>query len=196
MSVAYVMGELLKERIFFEQSGGGVTLSGGEPLLQHEFAMALLVECKKNNIHTAVDTCGFVNSAGMLETVPYTDLYLYDIKHMDSERHRLYTGADNDVILSNLVKLGESGASINARMPLIPGINADEENLRATGAFLARVRGLTRLSLLPFHSVAQDKHDRWNMEYHLRGVFSPTENLLTSSARIIESCGVSTVIGG
>ena len=131
-----VMRAVMKERIFFEQSGGGVTLSGGEPLAQFDFAMALLEECKKNGIQTAVDTCGFVDSRNLLAAAAMTDIFLYDVKHMDAERHRELTGVDNEVIKSNLVRLGESGARINARVPFIPGVNADEANVRATGEFL------------------------------------------------------------
>jgi pyruvate formate lyase activating enzyme len=196
MSVGDVMREVMKERIFYDQSGGGVTLSGGEPLSQLEFALRVLAACKKNDIRTAVDTCGFVGAQGLLETVLHTDLYLYDIKHMDPEKHKLYTGADNEAILSNLVTLGNSGAAVNARMPFIPGINTDEANLRATGAFLAKVKGITRLSLLPFHSAARDKHDRWRMKYKLRDAAPPTENSLRTAAGIIESYGVRVVIGG
>lgn len=192
-----VMREILKERLFIEQSGGGVTFSGGEPLGQPEFLVGLLRECKRNEIHTAVDTCGFVGSKALLDSVPYTDLYLYDVKHMDPKKHKEYTGVDNDVVLSNLVKLGESGAAINARMPFIPGVNTDEENLRATAAFLAKAKGITQLNLLPYHSAAEDKHNRWGMEYKLKGaVFTPTENSLRKAVRIIESYGILAKIGG
>lgn len=192
-----VMKEILKERLFIEQSGGGVTFSGGEPLGQPEFVMALLKECKKNEIHTAIDTCGFVSLKTLLDSIPYTDLYLYDVKHMDPQKHKEYTGVDNEIILTNLVKLGEAGAAINARMPFIPGINTDEENIRATAAFLAEVKGITRLNLLPYHSAAEDKHNRWGMKYKLKGsVFTPAENSLRKAVRIIEGYGIQAKIGG
>jgi pyruvate formate lyase activating enzyme len=196
MSVAEVMAVILKERIFFEQSGGGVTLSGGEPMMHFDFIMELLEECGKNDIRTAIDTSGFADGGALIETVPLTDLYLYDVKHMDPGKHREYTGADNDVILSNLAKLGESGARINARLPFIPGVNTDEANLRAAGKFLSCVRGVSSVNLLPYHSAAEDKHDRWGVEYRLRGVYPPTENSLVSAAKIIESYGLLTAIGG
>ncbi len=197
MSVAEVMREILKERMFYDQSGGGVTFSGGEPLSQPEFVMALLEECKRNEINTAIDTCGFVSPKVLLDTVPYTDLYLYDIKHMDPEKHKEYTGVDNAVVLSNLMKLGENGAAINIRMPFIPGVNTDEKNIRAMAEFLAGVKGITQVNLLPYHSAAEDKHNRWSMEYKLKGaVFVPTENSLRKAAEIIESYGIRTAIGG
>jgi pyruvate formate lyase activating enzyme len=191
-----VMRAILKERIFFEQSGGGVTLSGGEPLCQPEFVMALLAECAARGIHAAIDTSGFVSPEVLLETAPRTGMYLYDIKHMDPVKHKEYTGVDNDVILSNLSRLGARGAVINARMPFIPGVNTDETNLRATGEFLSRIPGVTGLNLLPYHSAAEDKHDRWGVEYRLRGVYPPPESSLRRAAGIIEASGVPTVIGG
>ena len=196
VDVKDVMAEIMKERIFFEQSGGGVTLSGGEPLCQPEFAMAILAECRRSGIRTAVDTSGFVSADVLLEAIPMTDLFLYDVKHMNPEKHMEYTGVDNSVILSNMSKLGEGGAVINARMPFVPGVNADEENMRATGGFLARVPGVTQLNLLPYHSAAEDKHNGWGMEYRLKGTYTPTENSLRRAAEIVEAAGVRTAIGG
>lgn len=196
MSAPDAMKALLKDRIFFEQSGGGMTLSGGEPLSQPEFCIALLRACKRYEIHTAIDTCGFVGFSVLRETIPFTDLYLYDMKHMDPEKHKDYTGVDNEVILSNLVKLGECGGTINARIPFIPGINTDEKNLRTLASFLSHVKGLTQLNLLPYHNAAEDKHNRWKMDYKLKNLYVPTENALRSAAGIIESYGVKTVIGG
>jgi pyruvate formate lyase activating enzyme len=197
LGVGDVMTEVLKERIFFEQSGGGITLSGGEPLCQPEFAAALLTECKRRGIHTAVDTSGFVDPELLLGVIPMTDLFLYDIKHMNPEKHMKYTGVDNDIILSNMSKLGEGGAVINARMPFVPGVNTDDENLGAAGDFLAGVRGVTQLNLLPYHSAAEDKHNRWGMEYRLRGVtYPPAENSLRRAAEIIEARGIRAVVGG
>jgi pyruvate formate lyase activating enzyme len=194
--VGEVMREILKERIFFEQSGGGVTLTGGEPLSQPDFALELLRECKKEGIGTALDTSGFVSRSLLMDTVPYTDLYLYDVKIMDPKKHREFTGVDNDVILSNLSRLGASGASIWARMPFIPEVNTDETNLRKTGLFLSAVGGVRQLNLLPYHSAAEDKHDRWRMNYKLRGTNPPTEQSLRRAAEIIRGFGVKVVIGG
>ena len=191
-----IMKIITRERIFFDQSGGGVTLSGGEPLAQFDFTMALLEECKKREINTAIDTCGFADSQNLLDAVPMTDIFLYDIKHMDSGKHREYTGVDNEIIKSNLIRLGESGARIFARVPFIPGVNTDEDNVRATGDFLARVRGVELVSLLPYHTAAEDKHRRWGLEFRNRGARPPTENMLRSSAAIIESFGIPTAIGG
>jgi pyruvate formate lyase activating enzyme len=196
MKIGEVMDEILKELIFFEQSGGGVTVSGGEPLSQHDFTVGLLEECKKRGVRTAIDTCGFVDGDSLMSAAPLADLFLYDVKHMDPEKHKKYTGADNEIILSNLAKLGGSGAAINARMPFVPGVNTDERNLRAMGHFLSGVKGVAFLSLLPYHSAAEDKHNRWGMEFKLKGTYPPTENSLSAAAAITESCGVRTVVGG
>jgi len=195
-SVDDVMAQILKERIFFDQSGGGVTLSGGEPLYQPGFAAALLKECGRHEIHTAVETCGFVSRSVLMEALPFTDLFLYDIKHMDSDKHRKYTGVDNEVILLNLKVLGEAGALIHARVPFIPGVNTDEENLRSTGTFLRGVKGVEKVNLLPYHSAAEDKHRRWNIEYKLKGLRAPSEDMLKNGAAILESYGLKVEIGG
>jgi pyruvate formate lyase activating enzyme len=190
------MEQILKERIFFVHSGGGVTLSGGEPLYQPDFAIAVLRECRRYEVHTAVDTCGFVSRSVLMEALPFTDLFLYDVKHMDPEKHRAYTGADNEVILSNLAALGEAGALIHARVPFIPGVNTDEKNLHSVGAFLRGVKGVARVNLLPYHGAAEDKHNRWGVEYKLHGLRAPLEEMLRQGAAILESYGLKIEIGG
>lgn len=185
-----------RERLFFEQSGGGVTLTGGEPLASPDFTVALLRACKAREFHTALDTCGFAPYAALEATIPYTDLYLYDVKHMDPEAHKRYTGVDNDVILTNLRRLGEAGAAIYARMPFIPGANTDEQNLHAMGKFLARVPGVRQLNLLPYHNAAEDKHNRWSKPYELKGLHAPTENALQNAAKLLETYGLKITIGG
>ena len=195
-SVDDVMTQILKERIFFDQSGGGVTLSGGEPLYQPDFATALLKECKRHEVHTAVDTCGFVSPSVLMEAAALADLFLYDVKHMDPEKHREYTGVDNEVILSNLAALGETGALIYARIPFIPGVNTDENNMRSAGAFLRKVRGVAKVNLLPYHGAAEDKHRRWNVEYKLKGLRAPSEDALKQAAAILEGFGLKVEIGG
>ncbi|MCK9412776.1 MAG: glycyl-radical enzyme activating protein [Prolixibacteraceae bacterium] len=136
-SVEEILVEIEKERIFFEQSGGGVTFSGGEPMLHTDFLVRLLDECREQGIHTAVDTAGLVNTDILLEVAKRTDLFLYDLKMMDSDRHRQWTGVPNGKILENLRVLAESGASINIRIPLIGGVNDDERNITEAARFIA-----------------------------------------------------------
>jgi pyruvate formate lyase activating enzyme len=196
ISVGEAARQILKERVFFEQSGGGVTLTGGEPLSQPEFAVALLRWCKNREIHTVLDTSGFASPSVIMEAVPFTDLFLYDVKIMDADKHREFTGVDNDVILSNISRLSEAGAAVWARMPFIPGLNSDERNVRSAGKFLSGLNSVRQVNLLPYHSAAEDKHDRWKMNFGLRGLRPPTENSLRNAAAALESFGLNVSIGG
>lgn len=194
MTVESLMDELRKDEIFFRN--GGVTFSGGEPLLQPEFLLAALEACGQEGYHRVVDTCGFVRSESLLAAAKNTDLFLYDLKHMDSEKHKLYTGAGNEVILENLVRLSETGASVNIRFPFIPGLNSDDANVTALAAFVSELRGITSINLLPYHTAAKGKHDRWGVKYNLPDLLPPAEHHLWHAAEIIESYGLSAHIGG
>lgn len=194
MSVEELMAELRKDEIFFRD--GGVTFSGGEPLLQPEFLTAALRACGSEGYHRTVDTCGFVGGETLLQAAKHTDLFLYDLKHMDPGKHRLYTGADNTVILENLVLLAGSGAKINIRFPFMPGLNSDEANVRALADFVAGLDGITQVNILPYHTVAKGKHERWSMDYRLPQLLPPDEQQTRRAAEIIESYGVPVHVGG
>ncbi len=146
----------LEDRIFYSETGG-VTLSGGEPLLQQDFSAALLKRLHEEGVHTAVDTCGSVPWDAFAETLPYCGLYLYDVKHIDPEKHRQATGQGNERILYNLSRLAACGARIQIRIPLIPGFNDSAEDLRLTGAFLRTIRP-EKVKLLPYHELARAKY--------------------------------------
>ncbi len=146
----------LEDEVFYGRDGG-VTLSGGEPLMQGAFAAALLEAFRERGVHTAVDTCGHAPWKAFEETMPFCELYLFDVKHMDSEKHRRATGQGNGLILDNLTRLAERGASIHIRIPLIPDFNDDGENLRRTGAFLKDIRP-EKVKLLPYHDAARFKY--------------------------------------
>jgi len=156
--------KLLEDRLFFITSGGGVTVSGGEPLLQSEFVAEVFSILKKHGVHTAVDTCGCVPWQAFENVLGKTDLFLYDLKHMDSAAHKRGTGRDNELICENLIRLGASGAKIEIRMPIIPGYNADDENLMATARFVSKIPGVQALRLLPYHSLARDKYTAIGLE--------------------------------
>lgn len=194
-TVEELMVQLNKDEMFFRE-GGGVTFSGGEPLMQPDFLFEALIACKNAGYHTALDTCGFASRKVVLESAKHTDLYLYDIKHMDPEMHKKYMGKDNVVILENLRALSDAGANINIRLPFMPGINSSDENMHAVGKFVATLRGVVKVNILPYHDVAKGKHERWNMEYKLNDLMPPTENQTRHAASILESYGLKVHIGG
>jgi pyruvate formate lyase activating enzyme len=158
MPVEQVMAAIEPDRVFYEESGGGATFTGGEPLAQPEFLLALLRACRQAGISTVLDTCGFAPWQVLQETLPLVDFYLYDMKLMDNERHQHWTGVSNADILSNLRLLVQAGARVRVRIPLIPGINDDEVNLRASAAFLSALNPLPEVELLPYHAIAAGKY--------------------------------------
>lgn len=195
-SVAEVMAEVEKDTLYYDQSGGGVTFSGGEPLQQVNFLTALLEKCKEHEIHTAVDTSGFAAWRHFEQTLPFTDLFLYDLKLMNEEKHRLYTGVSNRLILENLQNLTEAGANIRVRIPLIPSINDDEMNLEATIAFLTSLERIQKVDLLPYHSIATDKYHRMAHEYALGGIAPPSDEQMAMLVVRFEQAGFQVRIGG
>lgn len=159
MTVSSLMPLLLEDVDFYECTGGGVTLSGGEPLLQPDFCEVLLCALQAKGIHTAVDTCGCVPWEAFVRVAAYTDQFLYDIKHIDGKEHALYTGCDNAIIIDNLRRLNALGASIEVRIPLVPGCNDAEITLRGIGALLGELRCVERAKVLPYHGYATAKYD-------------------------------------
>lgn len=158
-SVDEVFGEIVKDKAFYENSGGGVTFSGGECMLQIDFLCKILKKCKENGIDTAVDTAGHVSWEYFEKILPYTDLFLYDIKCFDAEKHKQYTGVSNELILENLKKLLESGAKIWIRIPIIPGVNDTEEELQKIREFLDLCGTPEKVELLPYHAMGEHKYE-------------------------------------
>lgn len=160
MSVTEVLAEIERDSVFYDESGGGVTFSGGEPLSQAAFLRGILAAAKGAGLHTALDTCGFA-SWDVLESLrAHVDLFLYDLKLMDDVRHRESTGVSNELILENLLRLSQAGHRVILRVPVVPGVNDDEENLRRVGAFAADLPAVERLDLLPYHRIGRDKYRR------------------------------------
>ena len=157
-TVDEVLREIRKDKTFYKTSGGGVTFSGGECLLQIDFLEAILKECKRNGIHTAVDTAGHVPFVCFERILPYTDLFLYDIKCYDSEKHKKYTGTSNELILSNLKRLLQSGKAIWIRIPIIPDVTDNEEELLTIKAFLSSYGCPEKVELLPYHDMGEHKY--------------------------------------
>lgn len=196
MTMAQVMAEIERDVAFYDESGGGVTFSGGEPLLQPDFLLALLQACKKQEIHTAVDTCGFVAWHTLNRVRKYVDLFLYDLKLVDGARHQEFTGVSNELILKNLRMLSREGHNIIMRVPIVPGINDDDENIRQTGAFAAASLGLDRVDVLPYHRAALDKYNRLKKAYELAEIRPPSDERMAEIARILGGFGLQVKIGG
>jgi pyruvate formate lyase activating enzyme len=155
----------MQDSIFYDQSGGGVTFSGGEPLLQVEFLLALLEDCRREGVHTAVDTSGHASLSDLQKVAQAADLLLYDLKLMDDTAHREYIGVSNQLILSNLKAVATDTDRIVARVPLIPDLTDTDENLDAVADFLGPL-GLRRVSLLPYNKLGEDKHERYGLPGH------------------------------
>lgn len=196
MSTVELIGELKKDLPFFNQSGGGVTISGGEPFCQPESLLALLRECGNLDIHRAVDTSGFVSTATLMEIAPHIDLFLYDVKHMDSERHRQLTGVGNERILHNLKTLSASGKKIRVRIPLISTVNDTVENIRATGAFVAGCKGVEGIDLLPFHPSAAAKYRKLHVENPGENFTAPPRQAIAATAALLKEYISDIRIGG
>ena len=158
-TVDKVMQEILKDKVFYETSGGGVTFSGGECMLQIDFLEAILKECKKHGIHTAVDTAGHVPFDRFERILPDTDLLLYDVKCYDSEKHKAYTGVDNRLILENLGKLLRTEQAVWVRIPVIPTVNDSVEEMRAIRQFLDSYGYPDKVELLPYHAMGEHKYE-------------------------------------
>jgi pyruvate formate lyase activating enzyme len=194
MTAAQVMEEVLKDRPFFEQSGGGITFSGGEPLLQPEFLLALLRACKAEELHTAVDTCGAADWVVFEKISPYVDLFLYDIKLVDDNRHRQETGVSNRRILDNLRKLTEAKRPVRVRIPIIPGINDDDENLSQTGEFITSLAVVPEVQILPYHETGMEKYRLLNRSITLQNINPPTKDVMAGIAARLRGFGITVAI--
>jgi len=170
---AAVAAKLLEDAPFYAQSGGGVTFSGGEPLLQTDFLREVMGILKSHGVHIAVDTCGDVPWEAFAAVMPTTDLFLFDIKHISSALHQKGTGRGNERILENLRRLSAEGAAIEIRTPVIPGYNDDAETLRAIAALLASLPGITAWRLLPYHSMARAKYEAIGLSYEMPEIEMP-----------------------
>ncbi|NLV34217.1 MAG: glycyl-radical enzyme activating protein [Clostridiaceae bacterium] len=193
VSASEVMSEIMKDEPFYNDNQGGVTFSGGEPMLQPGFLKTLLVACKEKKIHTAVDTAGNVAFEKFAEIAPYTDLFLYDIKCVDEKKHKQVTGSNNKKILANLVLLDEIAKEIIIRIPIIPGMNDTDEDMHAIGILLRNLKKVTKVQLLPFHNMAESKYESMGMEYKAKDLSAPKKERMQQFASIISSYDINAI---
>jgi pyruvate formate lyase activating enzyme len=190
------MAEIKKDNIFYDQSGGGVTFSGGEPLLQPLFLKSLLSCCRRENIHTIVDTSGYVPFDDWAMVIDDTDEWYYDLKLIDNIEHRKYTGVSNKLILENLVRLNHYKASIVIRIPLIPGITDTEKNLTGLCEYLGSHKILKPVSLLPYNKFGENKRLRFGMDDRLGGRSMQSKEELRMMIEIFRRNGFRVKTGG
>jgi len=190
MTVAEVLAAVERDRAFYEQSGGGVTLSGGEPMRQPRFAAALLAAMHGRGLHTALDTCGHASWEAFERLRRDVDLFLYDVKLVDPAAHRRFTGVGNARILANLRRLSDAGHRIVLRMPVVPGITDGEENLTAVRALAASLPRLERLDLLAYHTIGMHKYERLDRSYRLRHTAAPDPGQIDAIASFFAAGGV------
>jgi pyruvate formate lyase activating enzyme len=189
---------LEKEKVFIDQSKGGVTFSGGEPMLQFDFLLDALKSCKANGYHTTVDTSGYSSPEKYKEIIPFTDLFLFDLKHLDDTPHFTLTGVHNRVILENYKLLLDSGKDIIIRIPVIPSYNDDPGHLERLRDFLCETKteSLKKVCLLPYHRIGSSKYKRFNIPYKLGNVEPPSKSKMNELKNFFSGTGIKIKIGG
>ncbi len=197
ISASELLAELEKDRVFMEESGGGITLSGGEPLMQAGFLREVLRQLKQSGFHTALDTCGFANPKLFQEIAVLPDLILYDLKLMDPVPHKKYTAVGNDPILKNLKYLHETGKKSWIRIPIVEGITDTENNIQEILNFLDEIRQIVaQVNLLPYHDTAKHKYKKFGKEYALKDLTAMSKDDLHGLKSRFEKAGFQTKIGG
>ncbi len=196
MGLDPLLAKIKKDLPFYQTSGGGVTISGGEPASQPEFVAQLLRECQRNAIHTAIETCGYVKWEVLSHILNYTNLVLYDLKVMDPEKHKAFTGVSNELIVHNAQRLAQQRIPTIIRVPVVPGYTASNENLEAIARFAATLNSVEEIHLLPYHRLGEAKYQKLDREYKLEGIAPLREEELETLAHLVESYGFRVQIGG
>jgi pyruvate formate lyase activating enzyme len=192
-----LMNTLLRDRHFYEESGGGITFSGGEPMMQPDALESLLKACRKHGLHTTIDTSGFARRELFERMMDHTDLFLYDLKNMDQDLHREYTGVENRLILSNADFLLRKGARVIFRIPVIPGINTSDDEMDRLVAFVEERReALEEVHLLPYHRIAENKYFKLRMKQQLPEAEEPDRDFMEQLRKKFETTSLAVTIGG
>jgi pyruvate formate lyase activating enzyme len=191
MSFEEVFDDVKRDAMFYQASGGGITVSGGEVLLQPQFVCGLFDNCRRAGIHTCIETSGNGAESALRQVLPYTDLVLFDLKLQDSNKHRRYTGKSNNLILANAEVLAVSGVDFLFRMPLIPGINDDLQNIKETADFLHRLgEKALRIELMPYHRLGKGKYESLGLPYRLPEILSPEPEQIECVKKSFEDLGI------
>ena len=196
VTVAEIMPEILADLPYYRRSGGGVTLSGGEVLAQADFAAELLRACKEAGLHTAIESSANAPYSDIEKLLPYLDLYLMDIKHMDTHKHKEYTGASNERILENAKLVAESNVELIIRTPVIPTFNDSAADIKAIADFARELRCVKEYHLLPYHRLGTDKYTGLGRKYSLPDIEPPTREKMEYLLSIAETSGLTCQIGG
>ena len=196
VTACHVMQTVLKDMPYYRRSNGGITLSGGECLLQPEFASALLQLAHIAGMNTCIETAAHVPEENLRHVIPHVDTVLLDIKHMDREKHRAFTGQYNDRILQNAGILSKTAKTLIIRVPVIPGFNDTPEEIRAIARYAMQLQGVERLHLLPYHRLGQDKYQATGREYTLDGILPPSKEKMEYLLSVAEESGLICQIGG
>ena len=195
MTVSEVMENVRKDKKYYDKSGGGVTISGGEPMSQFDFTLALAKACRAEDITVALDTTGFAPTERFMEILPYVNLFLWDLKHMDSASHKKFTGVPNELILENARAIVKAGGRFQVRFPMIPKLNATPANIRATAEFCVEIReGIDVVQLLPYHKFGATKYERLGIPYKLTNVEPPSDEFMQDALKLFQGMGLNAMI--
>ena len=194
MSAEEVLKEVEKDKVFYHHSNGGVTVSGGEPMRQHAFVAAIFKLCKSRGISTAIETSGFAPWEHFETVLPHTDLMLFDVKHMDTQKHKASVGVNNELILENLNRIDSSGTSLIIRVPTIPGFNDTKDNMQGLAALVKRLQNVKEVHLLPFHSLGRSKYGGLDACYGAADVEPPSMEAMQDLSSIFEKAVIKIAI--
>lgn len=196
VTVGEIIGPILKDRPYFNRSGGGITLSGGETLLQPEFAKALFTAAKENGINTAIESTAFARYETIKDLLPVIDVYLMDIKHINPEKHKAFTGQSNELILENAKKIAQDANKLIIRVPVIPTFNDTPEEIAQIAVFTKSLDTVEEMHLLPYHRYGEDKYSYLGRDYTMSHIETPTDDKMEILKSVVEACGLKCQIGG